>query len=218
MPDSPPPRPSRLERRKARTRAALLEAAKRIFAERGRPEASIQEITDTADVGFGSFYNHFESKEALFDEAITQAFDDHANWLDRLLADETDPAVVFATSLRLTARLPTTNPMLARVMMYAPGAMLDSDRGLAPRALRDIELAAEAGRFLVGDPMVALACAAGSLGATFHLIEQRDDPHVAETADEMTQRVLMMFGMSAAEARQLATMPLPVPDPSSPDR
>jgi len=28
--------------------------------------ASIQEITDTADIGFGSFYNHFESKDQLF--------------------------------------------------------------------------------------------------------------------------------------------------------
>ena len=54
--------PTRLDRRKARTRQALIDAAVRLIAEGRGERASIQEITDAADIGFGSFYNHFDSK------------------------------------------------------------------------------------------------------------------------------------------------------------
>jgi AcrR family transcriptional regulator len=38
----------------------------------GRGEgASIQGVTDEADIGFGSFYNHFDSKEQVFETAST---------------------------------------------------------------------------------------------------------------------------------------------------
>jgi len=36
------------------------------MAERGMEGVAINEITEAADVGFGSFYNHFESKEAIY--------------------------------------------------------------------------------------------------------------------------------------------------------
>ena len=60
---------NRLDRRKARTRAALIRAAQTLIAE-GRTNVPILEITQAADVGMGSFYNHFETKEQLFDAAV----------------------------------------------------------------------------------------------------------------------------------------------------
>ena len=63
------PKVSRLDRRKARTRQALIDAAVRLIAEGRGDRASIQEITEAADIGFGSFYNHFDSKDQLFQTA-----------------------------------------------------------------------------------------------------------------------------------------------------
>ena len=63
---------NRLDRRKARTRDALIRAAQTLIAE-GRTNVPIVEITQVADVGMGSFYNHFESKEQLFDAARIRA-------------------------------------------------------------------------------------------------------------------------------------------------
>ena len=51
------PKVSRLDRRKARTRQALIDAAVQLIAEGRGDRASIQEITEEADIGFGSFYN-----------------------------------------------------------------------------------------------------------------------------------------------------------------
>ncbi|MGZ4587545.1 MAG: TetR/AcrR family transcriptional regulator, partial [Mycobacteriaceae bacterium] len=69
------PAPNRLDRRKARTRATLVAAAQRFLAEQGRADVSIQEITEAADVGFGSFYNHFSTKEELFADAVSATLD-----------------------------------------------------------------------------------------------------------------------------------------------
>src|SRR3954449_11834646 len=91
----------RLERRKQRTRAALIRAAQRLIAE-GRVNVPVLEITQTADVGMGSFYNHFDSKEQLFEAAVADVLDAHGALLDGLTASLDDPAETFATSFRLT--------------------------------------------------------------------------------------------------------------------
>jgi len=63
-------REPRNARRKRETRERLLDAALRLMAERGMAGVTINEITEAADVGFGSFYNYFESKEAIYDAII----------------------------------------------------------------------------------------------------------------------------------------------------
>jgi TetR/AcrR family transcriptional repressor of nem operon len=44
----------------------------RLFIERGFNACSVQDITDSAGVPKGSFYNHFKSKQALAAEIVTQ--------------------------------------------------------------------------------------------------------------------------------------------------
>jgi AcrR family transcriptional regulator len=53
-----------------RTRARLLEAAEKVFAEAGYAEASIAEITRGAGIGLGTFYVYFPNKEVLFLELV----------------------------------------------------------------------------------------------------------------------------------------------------
>ena len=96
--------PSRLDRRKARTRGALIAAAREMLASRDPAEVSIQEITEAADVGFGSFYNHFDSKAELFDAALAEAMEELGQLLDDVTRDIGDPAQVFATAVRITTR------------------------------------------------------------------------------------------------------------------
>lgn len=200
---------SRLERRKQRTRAAMIEAAQAIFADRGYADASIQEVTAAADVGLGTFYNHFATKAELFDAAVTEALEEHAEMMAQALADEPDPAQVFAASMRLTGRLIDTQPRMGRIIMHSLGAVLTSEKGHAPHALRDIEAAVAAGRFRVEDPRTALACAAGCLVALMHLISQDPDLPVDELTDSVVRNVLLMFGVDDAEARRLISQPLP---------
>jgi AcrR family transcriptional regulator len=64
------------------------------MAEKGMEGVAINEITEAADVGFGSFYNHFESKEAIYAALLDWVFEDFADALDRLVRDLADPAEV----------------------------------------------------------------------------------------------------------------------------
>ena len=97
-------------------------------------------------------------------------------------------------------------------MLVNGWALLSSERGLAPRALRDIKAAADAGRFhrAVGDdPELALAMAGGALLGLGTLLRKDRDRDDAEAADTVTENVLRLFGLSADEARSICQRPLP---------
>ena len=53
----------RRQRRAAETRVRLFRCALQLFAERGFPNVTVEDITETADVGKGTFFNYFESKD-----------------------------------------------------------------------------------------------------------------------------------------------------------
>ena len=61
---------NRFERRRERTRQDLLAAAERVLAEKGLHQTKIADIAAAADVGVGTFYLHFPTKEALFDAVV----------------------------------------------------------------------------------------------------------------------------------------------------
>ncbi|MBV8789394.1 MAG: TetR/AcrR family transcriptional regulator [Mycobacterium sp.] len=209
MPDAEPT--NRLARRKQRTRTALVKAAQRLIAE-GKVNVSVLEITQAADVGMGSFYNHFDSKDELFEAAVADVLDAHGAMLDRLTASIKDPAETFATSFRLTGRLFRRRPQESRILLASGMALLSSKRGLAPRALRDIKAGIEAGRFqgFVGDdPELALAMAGGALLGLGNLLRDNPDRDDAVAADVVTENVLRLFGLGAAEARAVCELPLP---------
>ncbi len=54
-----------------RTRRALIEAAEEVFGQYGWETASIVKITERAGVSQGTFYRYFVSKQAIFDELVT---------------------------------------------------------------------------------------------------------------------------------------------------
>ena len=200
--------PNRLARRKARTRAALVRAAQAFIA-RGQLDVPILAITQAADVGMGSFYNHFQTKDELFQAAVEDALDAYGAVLDRLTVGLDDPADIFAQSFRLTSRLHRRQPELSKVLLHNGLALAASDRGLAPRARRDIERGVRAGRFSVRDPELAMVTVAGAalcLGQLLHDHPERDD---ASAADQVCEDLLRMFGLSADEAHAICQRALP---------
>ena len=208
MSDPLGPTQNRLDRRKARTRAALIRAAQTLIAQ-GRTNVPILEITQAADVGMGSFYNHFESKELLYEAAYEAVLDAYGQQLDHVTAGIEDPAEVFASSFRLTGRLHRREPELSRVLLNNIPRLLSADDGLAPRARRDITAAVDAGRFDVADVDIAVTIAAGALLALGQLLHDQPDRDVEQTTDQMTEDLLHMFGVPRRQAHRICTRPLP---------
>ena len=208
MTEAQPVAENRLERRKMRTRAALIRAAQ-AFVAAGKLNVPVLEITQAADVGMGSFYNHFDSKEELFEAAVADVLDNHGALLDQLTEPFDDPAETFACSFRLTGRLFRRRPQESQILLANGLNMMSSERGLGPRALRDIELAAAAGRFIVDDPKLALAVAAGALLGLGKLLQEEPERDDAAAADRVTEDVLRLFGLPVEEAHEICGRPLP---------
>jgi AcrR family transcriptional regulator len=146
--------PDRHARRRGRTRTKLVDAARRLFARQGIDNTRINEITDEADVGFGSFYNHFESKEAIVEAVLAEAVAARGEAIDAATAELDDPAEVVAAAHRSLLNLARSNPDWGWLVIRLDLSL--SLRALGPFAPRDIERGIKAGRFQVPNKRVAL--------------------------------------------------------------
>ncbi|MBV8301524.1 MAG: TetR/AcrR family transcriptional regulator [Candidatus Dormibacteraeota bacterium] len=206
---SDPTKPGdRRARAKARTRSALLEAAQRFIVD-GRLHAPILEITQAADVGLGSFYNHFESREALFAAATEEALESLGLLLDQLSAGFADPAATFAQGFRLMGRLLRSEPLLMHVAFSSGPALIHASRGLVPRARRDLEAGVWNGRFKLRDPEVALGIIVGTALCLEELLREQPERDAASATDQAAAGVLRMLGLTPDEADLIAGRPLP---------
>lgn len=204
-----PAQERRSDPRRAKTRGALIAAAQQLLAE-GRVEVSIQEITDTAGVGFGSFYNHFSDKDQLWGVALAETLRVHGEFVAALTKDIEDPAEIFCVGMRLTGRLQREFPHLARVLVHTDPATLMADRGgLVTQAQNDIEAAIAAGRFDITDSDFAIHLTTGALQALVAMLDARPEIDADAVADEFAERILRSFGLSPEDAAELVSRPLP---------
>jgi AcrR family transcriptional regulator len=205
-------------RRKQETRSRLLEAALRLMARNGMEGVAINEITEAADVGFGSFYNHFESKEAIYAALTERVFEEYADTLDLIARDSSDPAEVIAVAVRHTLRRAGREPLWGHFLIREGFSARALSHGLGQRLLRDIQRGIAGKRFCVADPFIGFLSLKGALLAAIavelHLaapgggvLEELgiEGEHFAE---RMAAAVLQMLGLEGAEANQIARRPL----------
>ena len=175
-------------------------------------EASIQEITEAADVGFGSFYNHFSSKSELFEAAVTGVLEELGVLFDRLSMDVEDPALAYAQSTRLTLRLCRSRPQMCAVLVRHGMHYMEAEDGVAPRLLRDLKAGIAAGRFRDAEPRLLRAALSGAVLATLQMA--LTDPELVDDAacDQLVEQLLCLLGLPPDEAHELAYAPLPSPE------
>jgi len=178
------------------------------MARKGADATAIQEITDAADVGFGSFYNHFPSKEAIVDAVMDDAIETFGDALDHIADTVKDPAEVFAASVRSLLRRTAEDETWGWFFIRTGFTRMDAvRRGLGRRMARDIANGIAAGRFKVDDaPAVVLAAG----GVVLAMIAGRLHGQVGADAPERAARiVLQLLGLTAKDATKVATRPLP---------
>ncbi|MBA4285088.1 MAG: TetR family transcriptional regulator [Xanthomonadaceae bacterium] len=209
-------------RRKRETREKLLEAAFRLMAERGMDAVAINEITEAADVGFGSFYNHFESKEAIYAAVMDAVFEEFGDALDRLVKNIEDPAELISVCVRHTILRARREPLWGRFLVREGLSARVLARGLGVRLLRDIRNGIAKGRFKIPDPLMSfIAAGASVIGAVAVQVESDGDQQALlrqlgvdpESTPSRAATVLLHgLGLTFEEARLIAEKPLPVVD------
>jgi len=196
--------PNRRDRRRERTRSALIEAGRRVFADRGVEGATIQQITDTADVAKGSFYNHFASHDEILRAVVADTLGQLGQHLDRALAaDGRDPAIVVAQSLRATLRACLGDPVLGAFLLRGAEAVDLAVAVLGERGRRDLATGVASGRFQVADVELTATMIAGAAVAVLRKRLRAELPPSADA--RFVAAVLRLLGLSDDEAQAIAS-------------
>jgi AcrR family transcriptional regulator len=197
----------RHSRRRERTRARMMDAAKALFARQGVDNTRINEITEEADVGFGSFYNHFDSKEAIVEAVLEEAIAAQGSAIEAVTAGLDDPAETVAVAHRYFVELARTDPDWAWLLirLEIPHNLVFA--ALGPFAQRDLDRGIKAGRFKVPHKQVALFAAGGALLAVMRAVVDGQAPRNADR--HHAEGVLRLFGLEPEDAAEVARRPMP---------
>lgn len=198
---------TRSERRKRRVRQALIEAGYQVMSRKGIDAATMSEIAEVADVGAGTAYNYFSSKDEFAISVLEYVMERLAWRIDAVTDTFDDPGQVYAFGIRNVMKAATTDPcwrpLLARSEVMA-GAMY---RVMGPYAIRDLRNAVAAGRYKVENPELAWRLATHAIvGFSLAVSEQGLAP---EMIDEAIVDLLGMVGVEREEAWEIALRPCP---------
>jgi AcrR family transcriptional regulator len=167
--------PGRRARRHAATQAALLSAARSLMSSGGPDAVTIAAVTERADVGFGTFYGYFASKEQLLEALIADALERLGSENDALTAGLSDPAEVVVVAILNTLGLVMREPELAGVVVRVAYSSDDSFWvALRGRLLRDVRRGVEAGRFVPEAERLAPVLMGGALIAAMRALVEGD--------------------------------------------
>jgi AcrR family transcriptional regulator len=117
--DSASPSPDRRQRRSAEIRERLFRASLALFAKKGFAETTVEDITNAADVGKGTFFNHFPSKDHIliaFSDMQIAKLQDAVN--EARQTRESMTTFLRAMSLKMIAE-PGRSPDVMRALLQA---------------------------------------------------------------------------------------------------
>lgn len=203
----PEPRTERVDRRRARTRAALLRAGQQLFSERAVDGVSIDDIVAAADVAKGSFYNHFPDKEALAKELSDAARASVEAVTLKLSAGVDDPAERVARALCGFARQAAENPVGAGAMLrlFHGASIPDFPMNRGVRA--DVHAGVTGGRFtgLSVESGVLMTVGVAQILVARVLEQDTRADQARALARDIVFGLLRGLGLEAASAKAIAT-------------
>lgn len=131
--------PSRLERKKERTRLEILHAATRVLARKGLHATKITDIAAAADVGVGTFYLHFDTKEALFAAVVEETVARLKATVDEARTSVSDPVERVVVSNRALCRFAQENREVFKIVFGHGAAHHETIRRAQAQFAADIE-------------------------------------------------------------------------------
>jgi AcrR family transcriptional regulator len=197
----------RVARRQRRNREALIDAARAIMTDKGVDAATMLEIAQLADVGAGTVYNYFKSKDDLAIAVLETLMHELALKIQAVTDTFDDPAQVYAYGVRTVLDTAITNTHWAQMLNRAEVIADALFRVMGPFAIRDLRLASQAGRFEVSNADLVWRLTSHALIGAGLAITSGQMP--ASAADQVIVRLLCMTGIGSNAAVELAARPRP---------
>lgn len=195
----------RPDRRRERTREALLGAGRMLLAQRDVDALSVDEIVAAADVAKGSFYNHFRDKDALAREIVAAVRREAEEAVAAANAGIDDPAQRLARALCVFIRFAIEHRDSAQVLWRlnagATIAAAPANRGLREEVLR----ARHRTEFASLDVETAVLTIMGTVVISMrHVLEERAVTPPLRVGAQMAAGMLRALGLPARRANQVA--------------
>lgn len=194
--------------RRERTHHLLMQAGVSLLAEE-RTEVSVLEITRTAGVGQGTFYNHFDSKSVFFQQSLEYAVQIVADLADEVVPPERGPVEHCNLGFRVIGRIHRQVPTLSLAWIRRGSDFYTYGDRLVNRVRDDLRRGIDAGEFRIRDAEGAVATVLGAMVMLGQRIHNNPEQSDAEMIDAVSGDLLQMLGVPEARIAELLAMPVP---------
>jgi AcrR family transcriptional regulator len=152
-----------------RNRAAVMAAAKKLFADQGL-DAQMPDVARRAKVGVGTVYRHFPTKDDLIAALVAERFERFAQKAGEALEAE-DPWEGLADFIRFSAQIQADDRGLCEVMGSRPGMMEAAALAaglpeLSDQLVKRAQRSGQLRRDLVWEDIPMIACGLGRITQT----------------------------------------------------
>ena len=198
-------------KKKARTRQALVEAAMRIYAEKGVGELLLNELAEQAAVSNGTVYNYFKTREEVMQAVGIELANQFSHRITAVSQGIENGAERVAVGARMFIQQGRQNPVWAgavvRVFQYdrnIRSAVANNLRG-------DLQMGLRQGLLRYQNEEIAMGLVASTtIGAMTAIL---DGFYLPEYDSIIVEMLLLGLGMTPAKAHRIAYLPLPAEEP-----
>ena len=196
-PDNPEGRPRTKAAQRDATVAALIGAARKLFAERGYAAVGTEEIVQAAGVTRGALYHHFRDKEELFQAVLVQVSAETTTRIAREASAVDDPWEELVTGIDAFLDACTTPEMQRIVLIDGPAVLgwdlwraIDAEHGLGLLE-QAVQNAIDAGRLAPQSARAVAHVLLGALDEAAMVVARAPDPVAARAEMGKTVRHLL---------------------------
>jgi AcrR family transcriptional regulator len=204
------PKSSPVQRESTSAQRRILDAAVRLFGERGTTEVSVSELAEAAGVARGTIYNNIKSPETLFSEVAASLGEEMNRRVAATIADVEDPAMKLALGIRYYVRRAHEEPHWGRFIIRF-GLNEDALQRLwQGPPTQDVVSGFAAGRYKFRQeqlPSVMSLIGGSVMGALFLVLQGRVTWR--DAGSNCAELVLRALGIPSRQARAMATVDLP---------
>jgi AcrR family transcriptional regulator len=199
---------SRVSRRQEQARQRLVAAAAEIIVAKGIEGLRLREVTERADIGFGSFYTHFATKEDLVAAVVVHTVESLLEPVVLRSFEAQDPAEAASISHRWFIRLAVTDPRTAQLIVNLERADVMLSLAVSQQAHLLLERGIASGRFRPMDVETTMTFA---VGATIAVMRGVLEGRLNGTADiASAEAFLGVLGVDPVSAAEIARREYPI--------
>lgn len=199
---------TRHDRRRLETRARLLRALMKLLSRKSLPDIAIHEITETADVGGGTFYNHFDDRAGIHEAMVRELVIGWSDLVGEAAPLRGDAAETLATRLRIYIQRAGADADWARYAASNAFQQIATGNPVGQRLTEMVEAGRRTGRFNIAEVEMTLRAILGLVIATIHGVA--GDPARAMSDGAAAARyVLRLLGVPSVDCDRVVALPLP---------